>query len=118
MILLSSLEARLRNGLDAMLDTVLFRAIFTVGVICECLPGPFANSKSRVLYYGLIFAALSINFTTYIVDWALHAAKSRGARISRALHAEHRIEFSFRTHHFLLLFAAIGFVLFAFVSLP
>ncbi len=113
MILLSSLEARLKNGLEAMLDTVLFRAIFTIGIICESLPCPFAKSRNKVLYSAIVLAAISITFAIYLADEIWHIAKKAKGAVAQVLHSEHKIELSFRTHHFLLLVAAISLVVFA-----
>lgn len=78
LFLLNSLEARLKGWFEEMFGTVLFRAIFTIGVICDSLPAPLAKSDNKASYYAIILAALSITLALYLADESVQAAKKAG----------------------------------------
>jgi|GEM_PF-6296080 len=107
-----SLKHSITKNIGKMTDTILFRALFSIGPICDCLPKPLKNSQNRALYYAIILAALALNFMIYCADGAMESAQKSQKQAIAFWKTEFRMELKIKPHHFVTIaLLALGYFL-------
>lgn len=106
-----SFKHRLQRDFDNGMDTFLFRTIFLVGAVSQCIPKPFSKSRNKGLYWAIVIVAFALSVFTSILT-AIQGLFGEAKGFARWLaKLEYRAEVCLKTHHFVLILIAALFVL-------